>query len=421
MTLERRPDRFVRHVRHGGPIPVLQVVCRFGVGGSETHSMELLKRLDRSRYEPIVATMTVDGPWRNIVEDLGIEILDFPFSKFTNRQGREHFRNLASAIRERAIPLVHCHDFYSNIFGCVAARLAGRPKVVAARRELGVLRKRHHLLGQRVAFSFADIIITNTADLRRRMIRRELVPSKRIRVVYNGVDAERFAPTDVPEMLRTEFGMSPGAVVVGIVARLTEEKNHPCLFRAVAGLLSRFPELRLLVVGDGPMRQPLNDLATDLGLTNHVIFAGERSDVALLLNLMDVVVLISAAAGCSNAILEAQATGQPVVASAVGGNLEIVNHEVDGFLVPHDDPIALAERLATLLGDIQLRQAFGRAGRQKVVTQFSYDRVIETVEGLYCDLLGPHGAGGSCLTQLSIISAPGHLRPVKHGNSVAVA
>jgi glycosyltransferase involved in cell wall biosynthesis len=375
------------------PVKVLNVINRFGIGGSEKQSIELITRLDRTRFEPLVATMVPDGPWRSVVENHAIEIVDYPFTGMFNADGRRYIRSLASLIRARDVRLVHCHEFYSNVFGSLSARLAGgHRKVIASRREVGALRPITHRVVQRGAYSLADVVIANTDDLRDLMARRELVPSRKIRVIRNGIDVETFSPGSPPRGLRESLHIPDNADVVCVVARLGPEKNHTCILHALARLTPRFPALRLMVVGDGPMYQPLTRLTYELGLTTNVVFTGERSDVPDLLRLSDVVVLVSISEGLSNTILEALSAGRPVVASNVGGNRELITDGVEGFLIPHDRPDLLADRIEDLLQDRAMRTTMGQAGRHKVSRDYSYHKLVSEIQDLYLEL-GPNGVG----------------------------
>lgn len=369
---------------------VLHVVNRFGVGGSEKQAVEVIRRTDRSRFDVAVATMVPEGPWRGVLEEEGIEILDYPFRGFLRPSGVGHVLALAREIRRRGVDLVHCHDFYSNLFGTVAGRLSATGcRVVTARREFGILRSALQLRAQRLMYALSDLTVVNSEVLGDHLRSEERVPSGRIRVVPNGIDSGAFSPGEPPAGLLRELELPDGAFVVGIVARLGEEKDHATLLRAVARLRSSRPEppLRLLVVGDGPLRSGLEALARDLGIADVVQFPGSRPDVPDLLRAMDVFVLPSLSEGFPNALLEAMATGLPVVASAVGGSREMVADGETGFLVPPQDPERLAERLALLWDDPHLRSETGRAARSFVADGFSYGRTVRRFEDLYDRLL----------------------------------
>jgi glycosyltransferase involved in cell wall biosynthesis len=175
--------------------------------------------------------------------------------------------------------------------------------------------------------------------------------------------------------------------LLGLVARLHRQKGLGDLLAAVAWVRERVPDVRLLLIGEGELRDELEAQARALGLSGAVIFAGIRTDVAEIVAALDIFVLPSLWEGTSNAVLEAMAAGLPIVATAVGGTPEVVVDGVTGLLVPPRDPSALAGALVTLLQDADLRHRMGRAGRERVKQYFSLERMVRRTEALYEELL----------------------------------
>jgi sugar transferase (PEP-CTERM/EpsH1 system associated) len=212
------------------------------------------------------------------------------------------------------------------------------------------------------------------------------VRPERIRQLYNGVDTERFTPAVAKR------GSGGEAITVGTVGRLDPVKNQAQLLQACKAIADSNPalraRLRVLIVGDGPLRQPLASLAAELGMTDQVEFAGARNDTHELLRRMDVFVLPSMNEGISNTILEAMATGLPVVAGRVGGNPELVEQDVTGYLYDPAASGALQSALLPYLLDYALRLAHGSAGRDRVVKHFRLDSMVERYLDLYDELLG---------------------------------
>jgi glycosyltransferase involved in cell wall biosynthesis len=182
-------------------------------------------------------------------------------------------------------------------------------------------------------------------------------------------------------------GITEANLVCGMIAILGTEKDHSTLIKAMPKIIPQYPNTSLLLIGDGPKRAELQDLVHKLGIADKVIFTGNRRDIPQLLATLDVVVLSSFYEGTSITLLEAMAAAKPVVASRVGGNPEVVEDGVTGFLVPPADPDALAFRLSQLLGDEDLRQKMGQAGRQRVEEQFSLSQMVANYERLYNQVL----------------------------------
>jgi len=230
-------------------------------------------------------------------------------------------------------------------------------------------------------------------------------PAARVRAIPNGIDMAKFHPRWPSRALQEELGLAPGAPVVGIVAALRPEKNHELFLRAGAMVRRQRPDVRLLIVGDGPERAKLEALATDLGLccgagvspahaagtaapqgADAARFLGTRSDVPELLALMDVLVLASHMEANPVSIMEAMAGEKPVVATRVGSVPDTVLDGATGYLTAPGDARQLADRVLQLLADPQQAAALGRAGRERVIACCSVERMVQGYEDLLAGL-----------------------------------
>jgi glycosyltransferase involved in cell wall biosynthesis len=184
------------------------------------------------------------------------------------------------------------------------------------------------------------------------------------------------------------LGLREEDPVLGNVARLVPMKDHQTLLRAVALVRERYPQVKCLLIGDGPLREDLERQVRQAGLSGSVLFLGHQAHIADYLALCDVAVLSSKhTEGCSNFLLEAMYCGRPIVTTDVGGAREIVVHGETGWIVDKEDPCALADAICLLLGDEQVRRTFGRAGRQRVTREFLLDKMIRKTEEVYEQLL----------------------------------
>ncbi len=202
--------------------------------------------------------------------------------------------------------------------------------------------------------------------------------NKPVTQIYNGVDTQRFCPGENRQKIRKELEIPPDIFLVGIIGRLDPIKNHPILFQAVKNLRSQFPAIRLLVVGDGEERSHLEKLRD-----NSIILLGNRLDVPTILQALDVFVLPSCNEGISNTLLEAMASTLPVIATRVGGNIELVQQNINGFLVPVGDVNAITSALLQYAMSPNLREQHGQAGRRIAIEQFSIDRMVRGYEKVY--------------------------------------
>ena len=206
-----------------------------------------------------------------------------------------------------------------------------------------------------------------------------------VSLVYNGVDLHRYDHQEPCCTLREEYGLSPDSQIVGCVARLEAEKGHRTLLEAWPAVLARVPEARLLVVGEGSLRDDLERQAAQLGIADRVVFAGRRDDIPAVTAALDVAVLPSYREAQGLVVLEAMALSRPIVASNVGGIPEMIEDGVSGLLVPPHDPAALADAIARLLLDHPLADTLARNGHDVVHERFSAELMVRTVEDIYDD------------------------------------
>lgn len=348
------------------------VLSSFHPGGTEYQTIELLRRLDPTRWRVHVACFHRDGAWRDRVESAAASVTSFPLTSFRHPGTLRQMRRFARWCRERQIRLVHAADLYANIFALPAAALARVPVRIGSRRELNPDKTRGQIVLQRLAYACAHVILANSHAAAGRLHMERVSPS-RIAVIPNGLDLTRFSDLPVARNGRT----------VMTVANLRPEKGHRTLLAAAVRVLASFPDARFRVVGDGPERGRLERLAAELGVAHAVEWLGHRDDVAALLGQADISVVPSTSEAFPNAAVEAMAAGVPVVASAVGGLVELVRPGQNGLLVPHSDPAALAQAIELLLGDARLRGRLGRAARHDVATRYSFERMVTSIDTLY--------------------------------------
>lgn len=373
------------------PVRVLFVVPSMGVGGGERVVSTLLPALSKTRCEPFLVCIGDEGQFFEPLVEAGIN------AQAMHLHGR---RNTVRALREliritRSIrpDVVVAFSYSAEVIGRIAARFSGvEHEIVWV----------HHYRHMKPRSSIREIVdralnrrtsvFLGVADAQRTFMLEELrYPADRIRLINNGIDSATIDCTDDRSTL-AEFGIDESDPIVGIVARLEPVKNHPRLLRAARMVLRDFPKAKFLIIGDGPFRAELEQLSRDLGIERSVYFLGTRLDVMRLLRATDVIALTSDAESMPMAVLEAMACARPVVCTAVGGISEIVAEDC-GFLVAPEDPDQLAPRIVELLRNPALARRMGRAGRDRVQSEFSLDRSVAEFESMIEDVvLG----GGEC-------------------------
>jgi glycosyltransferase involved in cell wall biosynthesis len=306
---------------------------------------------------------------------------------------------LARRLRARRVDVVHTYLVSANVFGTLAGRLAGVGAVVTTRRDTGFSRNwRLRLVEEWLVNPLADRVVANSPAVAEATLRERGLTPEKVVVVPNGVDLERFDPSLHPRdearaWAAREWGIAADETVVGGVGSLTPVKGHADLLEAAARVVARHARTRFVLVGDGPLRPALEAQALRLGLRGHVVLAGAREDVARVLASFDVVALPSHTEGLSNVLLESMAMARPVVATAVGGNPDVLRDGATGRLVPARDPAALAAGLAAMIDGPEAARAMGLEARRDVERRFSRQRMVEGHEALYRGL--PRRAGRS--------------------------
>ena len=377
---------------------VLQLIGSFHQGGSELQAVQLTRLLHESRrYEVHAACLDSGGALRNEIDRLALgEIAEYRLTSFYDRNAVTQLRRFARLLRERDIDIVQTHDFYSNVFGMAAGRLARVPARIAARRETSGWRTNAQKVVERAAYRMADAVVAN-ADAVRDQLVKEGVRREKIAVVYNGLDRERVAASRQvgrhEKLASLGLPLSDECRFVTIVANLRHPvKDHPMFLRAARRVREALPHARFVIAGEGPLIDETRRFAIQLGIEQDLFFLGRCENVAELLSISDVCVLSSKAEGFSNAILEYMAASRPAVVTDVGGAREAVIDGESGYLVPSGDDEQMGARIVSLLLDPAKAGLMGRRARRIVEEKFSLEAQLERTERLYDRLLSrsPH-------------------------------
>ena len=358
-----------------------------GVSGSENHLLALASHLDRNRYRLTFCLLVERGPdlsaYVAALEVVGVEVVRFPIRADLDPL---LLWRLARFLRAAKPDIVHTHLIHGDLYGTLAARLAGVPVVVSTKHNDDAFRRsRFYAWLSRQVARRQDRIIAISNHLARFAVEVEGLDADRITTIHYGLDGAAFRARvrDVAGV-RAEFDIPAAAPLAGVVARLDPQKGHVYLLRAWRQVTAALPEeARLLVVGDGPLRGELQQQTRDLGLEGSVIFTGRRKDVPRLMAALDVVTLPSLWEGFGLVLLEAMAVARPIVASRVSAIPEIVADGETGLLVPPRDVNALAAALIELLRDHQQAAEMGRRGQERLEQEFTVERMVAQTEAVY--------------------------------------
>jgi glycosyltransferase involved in cell wall biosynthesis len=361
-------------------IPIAVVMTSFEPGGTERQMIELVRRLDPERWAVHIACFRARGAWFHRVAEAAASIAQFPVDTFRRPSAVRQMWAFAAWCRATRIAVVHTTELYSNIFGLPGAAVANVPVRVGNRREINPDKSPAQIAMQRTAYSAAHKVVANSRAAAGRL-RLERVPERKIAVIANGLDCDRFErPTPRPKLRK-----------VVVVANLRPEKGHDVLMDAAVDVLRRYRDAQFEIVGGGPELHSLLARAEALGVRHAFTFLGHRDDVPARMADGDIFVLPSRSEAFPNAVLEAMAAGLPIVASGVGGIVELIDEGVTGLLAAPGDAPALADRLCRLMNDPALASRLGDAARAKAHARYSFDRMVAAFESLYLTELARRG------------------------------
>lgn len=363
---------------------ILFVVNGFAIGGGELKLLELITEMKRrypKQYRIVVASVGQSGPleerFRKVADRTEI---------FFKRHAYDvtQIFGLIRLIREERIQLIQTTLFYADILGTLAGILAGVQNVISWE-----VYTEQYSLKQKWAYRLASkrlsTIVAVSDATRKKIIQKYHLPEAKVRTIHYGIDVKKFSFRN-PSEIRKRLGIPPNTMVLGTIARLTEQKGHRYLIQAIPKLISHFQNVVFLWIGDGPLRSSLIQLAQDLGVLSYIQFLGFRENVGAFLSVMDVFVLPSLYEGFPNAILEAMACGKPVVATGVEGTPEAVIHGETGLLVPPRNPEALADALIQIAQNPSMRKQMGEKGKKRIHEYFLLEHQINAFDQLYKEL-----------------------------------
>jgi glycosyltransferase involved in cell wall biosynthesis len=357
------------------------MVRELGLGGIERDVAKLALRMDRTRFTPHVATYKLEGPRYDELKAAGIPILHLKFPSLLSKQAIQAAVRFRRFLREHEIKIVHAFD-PSSVFGVPLARLLRTPVVLSSQlghRELHDPRTRKQL---RLVDKLSDVVVVNCEALRRHLVNGFGVPAHRIELCYNGVETKEFFPAVQSRPVEVQ----DASLVIGAVCVLRPEKGLDLLQEAFARVRHLAPGSKLLIVGNGPELERLRRSSGDLGLGDSALFHPAVAAVAPMMRAIDIFVLSSHSEAFSNALLEAMACGCCVVGSRVGGTPELIGNDERGLLFENGNAADLAEKLAKLMQDVELRRELAERAavfaRTKLTIEANVERMIQIYDGL---------------------------------------
>jgi L-malate glycosyltransferase len=377
-------------------IPVLHLLNRFWIGGAERQFVERLRRNPKG-FSVLVGCLELSGPLLPQVRALGYEPWVFPVNgSLLQANTAKQIALMGALIRDHSVRIVHATDYYTNLLALGAGKLTGA-KVIVSRVDLGHLRAgfgRWHREAEKWNARHADLVVANADAVREVCIRDEGCDPARVLVVRNGLDTAHFDAL-ARQPLQAPLPLEDGDVPVAVIGNLWRVKGHRTLVEAAKEIAARIPRVKFLCAGEGPEREYLERRIGELGLLNTVHLLGHRLDIPAILSRSRAACLCSSAEGLSNAVMEAMASSLPILATAVGGNPELVRPGENGLLVPFGDAQALSGALVQLLSDPAAAAEMGRRGRRRIESELTLEKMAEGHGALYRRALEPEAVSAA--------------------------
>ena len=370
-------------------INILFMTCSLDVGGTERHIYQIISNLDKKRFKSVVCCLYDPGSFGNTLIKNRVRVYHNLIKKKTDLLC---CWKLAEIYREENIQIIYIVNFPITIFwGVICGILSGNrlflTRITTTRSSTtpDVLRWR---ILNRLLLPFVRKIVVQ-ADLHKDyVVKKEGMRAERVKVIYNGVDLERFQYVADNNSLKKILNIPDKVPVVGIVARLSSEKGHKVFLKAARKINEQIPSAHFIFVGDGDDSEFLKQMASDFSIQSKTHFTGVITNISKMVSLFDVAVLCSIAKETfSNAILEYMALSKPVVATDLGSIPEQVIDGKTGFLISPGDHDALAERIIRLLNDPELADNMGGAGRELVEKKFSVKKMVDQYDSLFTELM----------------------------------
>jgi glycosyltransferase involved in cell wall biosynthesis len=376
-------------------IKVCYLIGTLNTGGAEGQVVELIRQLDRSRFEPSLVLETCAGTERVIGLVPDVKILHPSAQPGRTVLKRAHhatraLRLLCSHLSQIRPDILHAFLHVTVTFAGAARLLRGSPCMIASRRSLvDVYRPNRRLeaFADVIATRAADFVLGNSEAIIQEVVRLDGVPESRTQVIYNGVDTERFSPSKRPGF-RGQFGWSEEHVVFGMVANFIPYKRHEDFVRAAALIHAANPRARFLLLGEDRGEMPtVQQAIEEAGLAPYIKILPGTKTPELAFAAMDVYICASETEGFSNVLLEAMATGLPVIATDVGGNREAVAEGVNATLVGAHAPEQIARAAVELATKPDLLRQFSLSSRSRAEELFSLHKMVHAHEQLYTQLV----------------------------------
>jgi glycosyltransferase involved in cell wall biosynthesis len=357
-------------------IKICHIVATLGFGGAERLVLDLARLSDHQKFDVEILCVIACGPLEDEFKKINVPVKII--GKKT-KLGLGAIWKIRQYLIETQPDIVHSHLFAGDCWGKIGARLAGIKHIVSTEHNVNVSESFLKSVIKKWTNSFSERIIVISQAVKKYVMTKYETSADKIEVIYNGIEIDRFH--------FKEPNFDKQKIIFGTVGRLTKQKGHRYLIEAFAKLIDKFNEAELWIVGQGELRLELQKQITDFGLENRIKLLGVCQNIPEILNKFDVFVMPSIWEGLGIALIEAMASGLPVIGSRVDGIAEIIEDEVNGILVETENSIELTDKMFKLIENPELASKFALAGRQTVIDKFDLSRIVKAYEQVYLEIL----------------------------------
>lgn len=369
---------------------MMNILCVFAtmpVGGAEMLWLNVLRKLDRDRFNPITCCIGEKGSVGGIIENMGFEVISL------GRMQSKKFDigailGIRDIIKGRNIDILHAHMYHAGLYGRLAALAAGgrRPKSVLSVHNIYPKVKTHRSLVNRALNTFTSRIIAVSEPVAEDVLKHDHADPRKVIVLQNGVDIDRHDLTFGKEVAKKRLGLKSSDFVLGSVGRLAESKGHNYMLEALSIINKSGYGFKLLIAGSGPLEKSLREESAALGLSEDAILLGERHDIPEIYRAMDLYLMSSLWEGAPLALADAMAAGLPSVATSVGGMPEQLNYGECGIIVPPKDPEAMANAVIGLYKNKDKMASLAEKARKRALDKYSSEAMVRKLEDIYASL-----------------------------------
>ncbi len=374
----------------GEIVPVLFVIDQLcELGGAEKVLLRMIDRLPRERYSPMLLTFKIDESL-GIAKSVSCALYVYPLHSTHDWQALQVARKLRRLIRENHVQITHTFHETSDLWAGAIAKVSGCPILISSRRDMGFNRQSKHRRPYRWMARYFSQVHAVSEQVRRQNIEQDGLPPSRVVTVYNGIDVQAQPAGASRNALKKRFGLEHATQLVTSVGHIRAVKGFDVFLRAAAGVRQVLPEVVFALAGEDhepEHTKRLKEMAAAAGLGANFVFLGSVADVRPLLRASDVFCLLSRSEGLSNALLEAMACELPCVATAVGGNPEVVTDRKTGFLVESEDADSATASILHLLRNPDQARSMGAEGRRVLEQKFTTETMMRSLIDSYEQLL----------------------------------